>query len=122
MSAARKLEGRELVVERIFDAPREKVWRAFTEAKQLDQWWGPNGFRNETHAMELKVGGTWRYVMHGPDGKDWPNWIRYQEIVRHERLVYDHGGEGDEPHFNVTLTFEPAGKQTKVTMRSVFPT
>src|SRR5258707_11149098 len=122
MGAAEKLaEGRELVVERTFDAKRELVWRAFTEAKHLDQWWGPNGFRNQTHAMELKVGGTWRYTMHGPDGKDWPNWIRYLEVKSPDRLVYDHGGEGDEPHFRVTLTFDAQGQKTRVTMRSVWP-
>jgi uncharacterized protein YndB with AHSA1/START domain len=108
-------------VERTFDAKRELVWRAFTEAKHLDQWWGPNGFRNQTHAMELKVGGTWRYTMHGPDGKDWPNWIRYLEVKSPDRLVYDHGGEGDEPHFRVTLTFDAQGEKTRVTMRSVWP-
>src|SRR4051812_33255465 len=98
MSAARRLDAdRELVQERTFDAPVGLVWKAFTDAKHLDPWWGPNGFRNQTHAMELKVGGTWRYTMHGPDGKDWPNWIRYLEIVPNQRLVYDHGGEGDDP-------------------------
>lgn len=121
MGAAKKLEGRELVVDRVFDAPRERVWRAMTEREHLDQWWGPNGFRNETSAFELRVGGEWRYVMHGPDGKDWPNWIRFHEIVPDERLVYDHGGEGDEPHFHVTLTLEAVGKKTRITMRSLFP-
>jgi uncharacterized protein YndB with AHSA1/START domain len=123
MGAAEKLatEGRELVQQRVFDAPRERVWRAWTEAKHLDQWWGPNGFRNETHAMQFKVGGTWRYTMHGPDGKAWPNWIRYGEIVKGERLVYDHGGEGVDPHFHVAITFESMGAKTRVTMKSLFP-
>ena len=116
------LAARALVVERTCDAPRELVWQAFTEVKHLDQWWGPNGFRNATSAMKLEVGGTWRYVMHGPDGKDWQNWIRYQEVSKPERLVYDHGGETDEPAFHVTITFTALGKKTKVTMASVFPT
>lgn len=113
---------REIVVERVFDAPRELVWKAWTDPKHIDQWWGPNGFRNETFSMDFRVGGTWRYVMHGPDGKDWQNWVRYQEISEPERLVYDHGGEGDEPLFHVTVTFTQQGKRTKVLMRSVFPT
>jgi uncharacterized protein YndB with AHSA1/START domain len=113
---------REIVVERTFDAPRDLVWTAFTEAKHLDQWWGPNGFRNQTSALKLETGGVWRYVMHGPDGKVWPNWIRYQEIVKPERLVYDHGGgESDTPHFHVTITFTAIGQRTRVTMHSLFP-
>jgi uncharacterized protein YndB with AHSA1/START domain len=119
---AADLAARSLVVERTFDARRELVWEAFTEVKHLDQWWGPNGFRNDTSAMKLEVGGTWRYVMHGPDGKVWPNWIRYQDIRKPERLVYDHGGETDEPAFHVTITFAEVGKKTKVTMTSLFPT
>lgn len=120
---ATETRDRELTIERTFDAPRELVWTAFTEAKHLDQWWGPNGFCNETSTLELKKGGVWRYVMHGPDGKDWGNWIRFQEIIKGERLVYDHGGdESDEAHFHVTVTFATVGQRTKVSMSSVFPT
>jgi uncharacterized protein YndB with AHSA1/START domain len=115
---------REIIQERVFDAPRELVWQAWTEPKHVDKWWGPNGFRNETFSSDFRVGGTWRFVMHGPDGKDWQNWIRYEEITKYERLVYSHGG-GDsdiKPHFHVTVTFEAQGQRTKVTMRSLFPT
>src|SRR5689334_17412996 len=98
------VSGREIIQERTFDAPRELVWAARTNAKHLDQWWGPNGFRNETSKHELKVGSGWRYVMHGPDGKDWQNWIRYEQIQKPERLVYAHGEtEEGEPHFHVTV-------------------
>jgi uncharacterized protein YndB with AHSA1/START domain len=112
---------REVIVERTFDAPKAVVWTAFTEARHLDQWWGPNGFRNETSAHELKVGGYWRYLMHGPDGKAWVNWIRYREIVKGEKLAYDHGGETDETMFQVTITFTAVGQRTRVKMHSVFP-
>ena len=113
---------REIVQERVFEAPRELVWRAFTDPKHIDKWWGPNGFRNRTHSSDFRVGGTWRFTMHGPDGRDWPNWIRYEEVSAPERLVYAHGGEGDEPHFHVTVTLTELGKRrTKLTMRSVFP-
>jgi uncharacterized protein YndB with AHSA1/START domain len=113
---------REIVLERIFAAPRSLVWKAFTDTRHLDRWWGPNGFRNETHAMDFRVGGTWRFDMLGPDGTRWPNWIGYEEIVAPERLVYAHGGKGGEAHFHVTVTFADLGRRTKVTMRSVFPT
>lgn len=116
------VKDREIVVERTFDAPRELVWAALTNPKHLDQFWGPNGFRNATSEFALKKGGYWRYVMHGPDGKDWINWIRFEEIVKHERLVYDHGGETDAPAFHVTVTLEKVGAKTRLTMQSVFPT
>jgi uncharacterized protein YndB with AHSA1/START domain len=109
------------VIERVYDAPPDRVWAAWTDSAQLDAWWGPNGFRNETSSMEFRVGGVWRYVMHGPDGTDWPNWIRYQEIVPRERMVYQHGGETEVPHFSVTVTFESQGGRTRVIMRSTFP-
>lgn len=116
-------QDREVVVERVYDAPRELVWTAWTDPKHVDRWWGPNGFRNETHSMDLRPGGTWKYVMHGPDGKDWGNWIRYEEVVPAERLVYEHGGDdGPVAHFHVTITFKSEGKRTRVTMHSVFPT
>ena len=120
--AVREASDREILMERVFDAPRELVWTAWTDPKHVDQWWGPNGFRNETFSMDVRPGGMWRYVMHGPDGKDWQNWIRFEEVSKGERLVYSHGdGDSDEPHFHVTVTFEEQGRRTKVSMRSVFP-
>ncbi|MDQ3266877.1 MAG: SRPBCC domain-containing protein [Myxococcota bacterium] len=114
---------REIVQERMFDAPRELVWRAWTDPAHSDKWWGPNGFRNETSSMDFRVGGAWGFVMHGPDGKRWDNWIRFEEISQPERLVYSHGdGEGAEPAFHVTVTFTQVGRRTKLTMRSLFPT
>ena len=112
-----------IVVTRIVDAPRELVWKAWTEPKHIVQWWGPNGFTNTTHAMEVKPGGVWRFIMHGPDGTDWPNKIVYREVIRPERLVYDHSGEGaNDPHrFQVTVTFADQGGNTVVTMASRFP-
>lgn len=111
----------EIIQERLFDAPRELVWAAFTDARHLDRWWGPNGFRNETQRSDFRVGGEWRYLMHAPDGTVFPNWIRYSRIVPLERLEYGHGGEGDEPEFLVTITFEAVGAKTRVTMRTLFP-
>jgi len=59
---------REIVTTRVVDAPRERVWRAWTERAQVAQWWGPNGFTNTIHEMDLRPGGVWQFVMHGPDG------------------------------------------------------
>lgn len=115
------LAARSIVQERTFDAPRALVFRAFTEREHLDQWWGPNGYRNQSESLELRVGGEWRFVMNGPDGKVWVNWIRYEEIHAPERLVYSHGGDDpDEAQMRVTVRFEEQGGRTKVTMTSVF--
>lgn len=115
---------REIVISRVFDAPRELVWKAWTEPEHLAQWWGPQGFTTTTHHRELKPGGQWRYVMHGPDGSDYENLMTFIEIAAPEHLRYKQGGAADcEPvHFEVTVTFEDlGGGKTKLTMRSLFP-
>jgi uncharacterized protein YndB with AHSA1/START domain len=109
-------------VARLVNAPRELVFKMFTEAKHIDAWWGPEGFRNETHEMGFFVGGLWRYTMHGPDGKPWPNWIKYKVITPPELIIYDHGGEIGEPaHFEGSTSFEAQGGKTLVTLRLLFP-
>jgi uncharacterized protein YndB with AHSA1/START domain len=107
----------------VFDAPRELVFAAWTDPRHLTQWWGPNGFTTTTQAFDMRPGGVWRFVMHGPDGRDYENRITYDEIVKPERLVYRHGGGEDvEPvRFRVTVTFEDLGGKTRLTMRAVFP-
>jgi uncharacterized protein YndB with AHSA1/START domain len=113
----------EIVITRVLDAPRELVCRAWTDQKHVELWWGPRGFTNTFEKFDVKPGGVWLFVMHGPDGVDYPNWIVFDEIVKHERLVYRHGGgEMDDPaQFHVTVTFDKQGKKTKLTMRSLFP-
>ena len=115
---------REIMAVRHFDAPRELVYRAWTEQNQVEQWWGPQGFTTTTSLHEVKPGGVWRFVMHGPDGRDYQNKITYLEVVPNERLVYKHGGDKDvEPvNFSVTVTFDEVGaNKTKLTMRMQFP-
>jgi uncharacterized protein YndB with AHSA1/START domain len=106
---------------RIFDAPRALVFSAFTDPKHLSQWWGPNGFTTTTHSFDFRPGGVWRFVMHGPDGRDYQNRITFGEIVPDERLTWTHGGGDDEPiTFHQTLTFEDIGGKTKLTWRGEF--
>lgn len=117
----------EIVISRVFDAPRELVWLAWTDSKHAERWWGPAGFTTTTHSQDFKAGGSWRYTMHGPDGQDYHNRIDYLEINPPTRLVYQLGGdvEGNAVRFHVEVSFEPIGdngKQTKVNMQSVFPT
>ncbi len=113
---------RELVFTRLFDAPRELVFEAWTDPKHLPHWWGPNGFTTTVHELDLRTGGTWRLTMRGPDGRDYKNRLVFLEVVRPERLVYKHVPEpGSEPATHEsTVTFTARGKQTEVTMRMLF--
>ncbi len=114
---------RSIVGTRMFDAPRELVFSAFTDPNHLAQWWGPNGFTTTTSAFDFRPGGVWRFVMHGPDGRDYQNRVTFEEIVRPERIVYRlHGGDDVEPvRFTQTVLFEDIGGKTRLTMRSDFP-
>jgi uncharacterized protein YndB with AHSA1/START domain len=108
---------REIFATRLFDAPRELVFSTWTDPKHIANWWGPTGFRNTIQEMDVRPGGVWRFIMHGPDGRDYPNKIVYREIVRPERIVYDHESG---PPFHVTVTFSEAGPWTKVSMHMLF--
>jgi uncharacterized protein YndB with AHSA1/START domain len=111
----------ELVMTRILDAPRDLVYEAWTTPKHIAQWWGPKGFTNTIHEMHVKPGGVWRFIMHGPDGTNYPNKVVFEEVIKAERLVYTHGSDDDnDPNaFHVTVTFEDLGKKTKLTMRMI---
>jgi uncharacterized protein YndB with AHSA1/START domain len=112
-----------IVGSRLIDAPRELVWLAWTDPRHLAQWWGPDGFTTTTSAFDFRPGGVWRFVMHGPDGRDYENRVTFDAIVKPERLDYHHGGGDDvEPvQFRTTVTFEDAAGKTRVTLRGVFP-
>jgi uncharacterized protein YndB with AHSA1/START domain len=105
---------RSIIGVREFDAPRDLVFAAFTDPKHLAQWWGPNGFTTTTHSFDFRPGGVWRFVMHGPDGRDYQNRITFEEIVPPERIVYRHGGSDD-------VELEDIGGRTRITCRSDFP-
>jgi uncharacterized protein YndB with AHSA1/START domain len=114
---------REIVISRVIDAPRELVFEAFTEVRHLSRWWGPEGFTTTTQSFEFRVGGEWDFVMHGPDGTDFQEWISWTELAPPERIALRHGESRDDPNaFESVLTFEPAGEQTRIVMRAVFPT
>ena len=114
---------REIVITRVISAPRELVFEAFTEIRHLSRWWGPEGFTTTTRAFEFRVEGEWDFVMHGPDGTDYQEWICWTEITRPEWIAMLHGeSRGDPNAFESVLTFEPAGEQTRIVMRAVFPT
>lgn len=118
-------EDREILVTRVLDAPRELVWKAFTDPKHVGHWWGPVGFTTTSLEMDVRPGGIWRHVMHGPDGVDYPNKTVYWEVVPFERLVYTNSGGKKGAlvaEFRTTVTFEDLNGKTRLTMRAVFET
>jgi uncharacterized protein YndB with AHSA1/START domain len=123
-ATATDTDDRVIVLTRLFDAPRELVFQAYTQPEHLAKWYGPDGFTITTFEHDCRVGGRWRFMMHGPDGKDWPNRIEYREVVRPERLVFDHGSDvDDDPHqFFVTITFDDEGGKTRLTSRMLMRT
>lgn len=119
-------DDREMVVSRLIDAPAALVFNAWTQPKQLEQWWGPNGFKNTVHEMDVVGGGITRIVMHGPDGVDHPNKLVYTDIQAARRLAYMHSDDSDNANpaatFGVAVLFEAEGQQTRVTMHMLFKT
>lgn len=114
---------REIVISRVIGAPRELVFEAFTRVRHLSRWWGPEGFTTSTRSFEFRVGGEWDFVMRGPDGTDYQEWITWREIVSPARIALLHGESRDDPNaFESVLTFEPAGDGTRIAMHTVFPT
>jgi uncharacterized protein YndB with AHSA1/START domain len=116
----------EIVISRVFDAPRELVWKAWTDPKHVVNWWGPKGFSTTIEVMDVRPGGQWAHVMRGPDGTNYPNKSIFKEVVENERIVYSHGGGkegGRGARFEATWTFETVGPgKTHLTVRMVFPT
>jgi len=109
---------RELSIERTLNAPVELVWEVFTKPGHIASWWGPNGFTNTINTMDVRPGGEWDFVMHGPDGTDFKNRAVYREIVPFEKIVFDHFA----PNFTATIKFEAKGDQTHLKWHMLFET
>ena len=108
---------REFVHSRLVAAPPERVFRAIAEPERLARWWGPNGFTSTFETCEFRPGGAWRFVLHGPDGKDYPNRNVFRETAP-GRVVVEH--LDDSHHFLLTITLTPQGGQTLVGWRQLF--
>jgi uncharacterized protein YndB with AHSA1/START domain len=113
---------REIVISRVVDAPRDLVFKVWTSPEHIREWWGPDGFSTTINSIEVRPGGVWDFIMHGPDGTDYVNKITFREVTEPERLVYDHGdGSEDDPsRFRSTVTFEDQDGKTLLTMRALF--
>jgi len=124
MNTQTEKSNREITITRLINAPQELVFEAWTNPEHVKHWWGPDGFTNTIHEMSVKPGGVWRFMMHGPNGMNFPNKIVFEEVVKPERLVYVHGSEDEnDPNiFHVTVTFEKQGNKTYLTMHSLFAT
>lgn len=109
---------REIVAVRVFGAPRDLLWRMWTDPTHVAKWWGPRGFTTTIHQMDVEPGGIWRFVMHGPDGVDYDNEMVFTEVEKPERLVYSHIVP---PPFRQEVTFTELGvAKTRITVRSTF--
>ena len=133
--AAKQPAARELVITRVFDAPRELVWKAWAEPEHLKMWWGPKTFTAPMIKNDFRVGGSYLYCMRSPEGQDFWSTGVYREIVPMERLVCtdsfsdaegnvvpasQYGLPGDWPsELLVTVTFEIVDGKTKITLRQV---
>ena len=114
---------REIYIERTFQAPRSLVWDAWTKPEHILHWWGPTGFTNTSHEMDVRPGGVWKFIMHGPDDTDFPNKIIFSAVDKPERLEFMHGDdiEGGN-YFDVIVTFQESDGKTTLSMRMIFKT
>lgn len=99
---------RELRFSRLLDAPVELVWKVWTNPEHLKHWWGPDGFTTTIKKMDLKAGGEWNLVMHGPDGTDYDVKCVFREVVKHKKIVYD-----QLANFNCVATIEFESQKDK---------
>jgi uncharacterized protein YndB with AHSA1/START domain len=111
----------EIVMTRVFDAPRELVFKAHTDPKLIPQWWGPRRFTTTVERMDAKMGGIWRFVQQDANGNEYAFHGVYHEVASPERLVQTFEFEGMPGHVLLeTATFEEFEGKTKLTSRSVF--
>ena len=114
---------REIVMTRVFDAPRDLVFEAHTSCEHMSRWWGPRRYEITSCEIDFRPGGAWRIVHSGSDGQDFGFHGEFREIVRPERIVWTFEFEGMPGHVSVdTLTLEEHDGKTTLTATSVFDT
>ena len=116
---------REIVLSRVIAAPRERVFEAWTDPKQIVQWFGPDGFKVETLECDIREGGRWRFIYTGPDGTVWHSRMVFLRIEAPRLIEMEHGGDKDDDpgRFFFTVTFEAQSDgKTVLTMRQLHPT
>jgi uncharacterized protein YndB with AHSA1/START domain len=113
------IKDRGLVISKTLNAPVELVWETWTNADHIAKWWGPDGFTNTIHKMEVRAGGEWEFIMHGPDGTDYKNKSIFREIIPFKKIVYEHV---TGPRFTATIEFTDLGEQTLINWQMLFAT
>jgi uncharacterized protein YndB with AHSA1/START domain len=108
---------RELIFSRLLDAPVKLVWKVWTSPEHIKLWWGPDGFTNTINQMDLKPGGEWHLIMHGPDGKDHVIKSVFVEIVKYKKIVYR---QLTDFRCVATITFESRDEQTLLRWEILF--
>src|SRR3954468_17409211 len=114
-STMQQLSDREVMFSRVLDAPRELVWKVWSAPEHLHQWFGPDGFTTTTHEFSFVPNGEWHFIMHGPDGTDYPNRVVFREIDPPSRFVYENGWDlpGAPVDFSVVVTLSAEGAKTQ---------
>lgn len=116
---------REIVIARVVDANRDTVFRAWTDPSQIVQWFGPDGFRIETHQIDIRAGGVWRFDMVAPDGTRYSNRMEFLRIETSRLIEVNHGTDADHDpdRFRTLVTFDEQNNgKTVVTLRQMHPT
>jgi uncharacterized protein YndB with AHSA1/START domain len=115
-------ENSEVIVTQIFDAPREKVWKAMTDPKYIPEWWGPRNMTTKIDKQDLKVGGTWRYIQYDKDGKEFAFRGVFQTVNKPQEISFTFKWEAMPGHvLTQTMVLEDMGKQTKAVTSIDFP-
>lgn len=117
-------DGREIILNRLIRAPRPTVFEAWINPEKLATWWGPKGFTLSMQSFNLETGGEWKFVMHGPDGADYPNRVVFIEVVAPTRISFSQSSDtdNDPDQFNTTVIFEDQDDCTLLNMRLIFKT
>ena len=109
----------EVLSTRVFAHSPAAMWAAFADPARLARWWGPAGFRNSFDEFDLRVGGAWRFTMHGPDGKDYPNHNTFRAVAPGRELSFQHESA---PRFVMTMLLRPEAGGTRLIWRQRFET
>ena len=109
---------RELVITRTLNAPVELVWESWTNPEHIARWWGPDGFTNTIQKMDVRPGGKWEFIMHGPDGTNYKNKSVFTEVIPFKKIVFVHVS----PKFTATIEFTDMGEKTQIRWQMLFET
>ncbi|MES1225157.1 MAG: SRPBCC domain-containing protein, partial [Bacteroidota bacterium] len=117
IAAKSNTSDRELSITRVLNAPRGLVWKVFTDPDHIKNWWGPDGFTNTINQMDVRTSGRWSLIMHGPDGTNYENEIVYIEVVKPEKIVFEHT---TGPKHRTTILFEARHQKTVLHFTMLF--